>query len=247
MATDQRASPSPLLLLLLSLLIGAAAALASRRRWPFQCCFSSHRCCFSLCGLCFLIQFISLSFHPSLSIYSLQFSSYLFALDCGILIFCGASLGVFLQWVIQVIVLWRKDYCMIPLSWMSILKDKDVHATGNLLRIAIFNISYIRGLFPEKYFNDRCILALCPGTIMQRHPCLEISLALSCLATDGFTAWVWCHGYLCSILSDQNGILKKKFDCFSNFLQTNLELLIFAHFCMFVCYPLWTCLIGQIK
>ncbi|KAI8002182.1 hypothetical protein LOK49_LG08G02417 [Camellia lanceoleosa] len=46
----------------------------------------------------------------------------------GILIFCGASLGVFLQWVIQVIVLWRKDYCMIPLSWMSILKDKDVHA-----------------------------------------------------------------------------------------------------------------------
>ncbi|KAL7190191.1 hypothetical protein ACSBR2_022468 [Camellia fascicularis] len=53
MATDQRASRSPLLLLLIShlllllisLLIGAAAALASRRRWPFQLRFSSHRCC----------------------------------------------------------------------------------------------------------------------------------------------------------------------------------------------------------
>ncbi|XP_028056340.1 uncharacterized protein LOC114260431 isoform X3 [Camellia sinensis] len=95
-----------------------------------------------------------------------------------------------------VIVLWRRDYCMIPLSWMSILKDKDVHAffslllpatinlafvhiasftdlcfsslilgataglSWNLLRIAIFNISYIRGLFPEKYFNDKSVPAL---------------------------------------------------------------------------------------
>jgi len=29
-----------------------------------------------------------------------------------------------------------------------------------LLRIAIFNISYIRGLFPEKYFNDKSVPAL---------------------------------------------------------------------------------------
>ncbi|GJU54702.1 meiosis-specific protein ASY1 [Tanacetum coccineum] len=32
--------------------------------------------------------------------------------------------------------------------------------TRNLLRIAIFNISYIRGLFPEKYFNDKNVPAL---------------------------------------------------------------------------------------
>ncbi|KAL7224145.1 hypothetical protein ACSBR1_025581 [Camellia fascicularis] len=32
--------------------------------------------------------------------------------------------------------------------------------TRNLLRIAIFNISYIRGLFPEKYFNDKTVPAL---------------------------------------------------------------------------------------
>ncbi|XP_028060156.1 uncharacterized protein LOC114263766 isoform X2 [Camellia sinensis] len=56
MATDQRASPSPLLLLLLSLLISVAAALASRRHWPFRRCFSSHRCSFSLSSLCFLFH-----------------------------------------------------------------------------------------------------------------------------------------------------------------------------------------------
>ncbi|KAL4638625.1 hypothetical protein ACB092_03G160000 [Castanea dentata] len=35
-----------------------------------------------------------------------------------------------------------------------------VYMTRNLLRIAIFNISYIRGLFPEKYFNDKSVPAL---------------------------------------------------------------------------------------
>ncbi|KAK4377025.1 hypothetical protein RND71_003321 [Anisodus tanguticus] len=32
--------------------------------------------------------------------------------------------------------------------------------TRNLLRISIFNISYIRGLFPEKYFSDKSVPAL---------------------------------------------------------------------------------------
>ncbi|KAI3696442.1 hypothetical protein L1987_79457 [Smallanthus sonchifolius] len=32
--------------------------------------------------------------------------------------------------------------------------------TRNLLRIAVFNISYIRGLFPEKYFSDKGVPAL---------------------------------------------------------------------------------------
>lgn len=31
--------------------------------------------------------------------------------------------------------------------------------TRNLLRIARYNISYIRGLFPEKYFNDKSVPA----------------------------------------------------------------------------------------
>lgn len=35
-----------------------------------------------------------------------------------------------------------------------------IYQTRNLLRIAIFNISYIRGLFPEKYFNDKSVPAL---------------------------------------------------------------------------------------
>lgn len=36
----------------------------------------------------------------------------------------------------------------------------DLRQTRNLLRIAIFNISYIRGLFPEKYFSDKNVPAL---------------------------------------------------------------------------------------
>ncbi|KAG5608265.1 hypothetical protein H5410_019546 [Solanum commersonii] len=35
-----------------------------------------------------------------------------------------------------------------------------MRCTRNLLRIAIFNISYIRGLFPEKYFSDKSVPAL---------------------------------------------------------------------------------------
>lgn len=38
--------------------------------------------------------------------------------------------------------------------------DPTLAQTRNLLRIAIFNISYIRGLFPEKYFNDKSVPAL---------------------------------------------------------------------------------------
>ncbi|CAL5332747.1 unnamed protein product [Camellia sinensis] len=46
------------------------------------------------------------------------------------------------------------------LLYDSIIMDE--HFKGqrwNLLRIAIFNISYIRGLFPEKYFHDKSVPA----------------------------------------------------------------------------------------
>ncbi|GMP45917.1 hypothetical protein CsSME_00014257 [Camellia sinensis var. sinensis] len=77
----------------------------------------------------------------------------------GILISCGASLGVFLQWVIQVIVLWRRDYCMIPLSWMSILKDKDVHAFFSLLLPATINLAFVH----IASFTDLCFSSLILG------------------------------------------------------------------------------------
>jgi hypothetical protein len=35
-----------------------------------------------------------------------------------------------------------------------------IQQTRNLLRIAIYNISYIRGLFHEKYFSDKSVPAL---------------------------------------------------------------------------------------
>nr|XP_034930444.1 meiosis-specific protein ASY1-like isoform X6 [Populus alba] len=42
----------------------------------------------------------------------------------------------------------------------EITQQDSLLLTRNLLRIAIFNISYIRGLFPEKYFNDKSVPAL---------------------------------------------------------------------------------------
>ncbi|XP_025012380.1 meiosis-specific protein ASY1 isoform X2 [Ricinus communis] len=42
----------------------------------------------------------------------------------------------------------------------EITEQASLLLTRNLLRIAIFNISYIRGLFPEKYFNDKSVPAL---------------------------------------------------------------------------------------
>ncbi|XP_015869539.3 meiosis-specific protein ASY1 [Ziziphus jujuba] len=42
----------------------------------------------------------------------------------------------------------------------EITEQDSLLLTRNLLRIAIFNISYIRGLFPEKYFNDKNVPAL---------------------------------------------------------------------------------------
>ncbi|RZC51124.1 hypothetical protein C5167_019548 [Papaver somniferum] len=40
------------------------------------------------------------------------------------------------------------------------ISNSPSHQTRNLFRIAIFNISYIRGLFPENYFNDKSVPAL---------------------------------------------------------------------------------------
>ncbi|CAN0908268.1 Meiosis-specific protein ASY1 [Linum grandiflorum] len=42
----------------------------------------------------------------------------------------------------------------------EITQQDSLLLTRNLLRIAIFNISYIRGLFPEKYFTDKNVPAL---------------------------------------------------------------------------------------
>lgn len=43
------------------------------------------------------------------------------------------------------------------------------------MRIAIFNISYIRGLFPEKYFNDKSVPALGKLPIINDHFYLNCS------------------------------------------------------------------------
>ncbi|GMP45918.1 hypothetical protein CsSME_00014257 [Camellia sinensis var. sinensis] len=60
---------------------------------------------------------------------------------------------------VNVIVLWRRDYCMIPLSWMSILKDKDVHAFFSLLLPATINLAFVH----IASFTDLCFSSLILG------------------------------------------------------------------------------------
>jgi hypothetical protein len=50
-----------------------------------------------------------------------------------------------------------RAFCLDTLSNIVLTFMKQ---TRNLLRIAIYNISYIRGLFPDKYFNDKSVPAL---------------------------------------------------------------------------------------
>eukprot|EP00850_Spirogloea_muscicola_P023859 SM000397S15165 [mRNA] locus=s397:11923:15181:+ [translate_table: standard] len=42
----------------------------------------------------------------------------------------------------------------------KITEKESLQLTRNLLRIAVFNISYIRGLFPDKFFEDKYVPAL---------------------------------------------------------------------------------------
>ena len=48
--------------------------------------------------------------------------------------------------------------------------------TRNLLRIAVFNISYIRGLFPEKYFDDKYVPALGKSSLQHHYKIYSQSL-----------------------------------------------------------------------
>ncbi|OVA17498.1 DNA-binding HORMA [Macleaya cordata] len=58
------------------------------------------------------------------------------------------------------IVLFLSQATAQKLKEAEITEQDSLLLTRNLLRIAIFNISYIRGLFPEKYFNDKSVPAL---------------------------------------------------------------------------------------
>ncbi|KAJ1410648.1 HORMA domain [Sesbania bispinosa] len=66
----------------------------------------------------------------------------------------------------------------------EITEQDSLLLTRNLLRIAIFNISYIRGLFPEKYFNDKSVPALGVYDALQKKY-LKTLLFCVCEALDG--------------------------------------------------------------
>ncbi|GFZ21143.1 DNA-binding HORMA family protein [Actinidia rufa] len=66
----------------------------------------------------------------------------------------------------------------------EITEQDSLLLTRNLLRIAIFNISYIRGLFPEKYFNDKSVPALGVYDALQKKY-LKTLLFCVCEAVEG--------------------------------------------------------------
>ncbi|KAG6783136.1 hypothetical protein POTOM_012573 [Populus tomentosa] len=66
----------------------------------------------------------------------------------------------------------------------EITEQDSLLLTRNLLRIAIFNISYIRGLFPEKYFNDKSVPALGVYDALQKKY-LKTLLFCVCEAIEG--------------------------------------------------------------
>ncbi|GFY99977.1 DNA-binding HORMA family protein [Actinidia rufa] len=66
----------------------------------------------------------------------------------------------------------------------EITEQDSLLLTRNLLRIAIFNISYIRGLFPEKYFNDKSVPALGVYDALQKKY-LRTLLFCVCEAVEG--------------------------------------------------------------
>ncbi|KAJ7010051.1 meiosis-specific protein ASY1-like isoform X5 [Populus alba x Populus x berolinensis] len=66
----------------------------------------------------------------------------------------------------------------------EITQQDSLLLTRNLLRIAIFNISYIRGLFPEKYFNDKSVPALGVYDALQKKY-LKTLLFCVCKTIDG--------------------------------------------------------------
>ncbi|KAE8719666.1 4-coumarate--CoA ligase-like 1-like [Hibiscus syriacus] len=66
----------------------------------------------------------------------------------------------------------------------DITEQDSLLLTRNLLRIAIFNISYIRGLFPENYFNDKSVPALGVYDALQKKY-LKTLLFCICESIDG--------------------------------------------------------------
>ncbi|OVA20809.1 Flagellin assembly [Macleaya cordata] len=81
------------------------------------------------------------------------------ALFGGLLVSAGASLGVFLQWLIQVIMHEKTRCCFFSISWMEVLKDKDVHKFFELMLPAIL----ISGMAQIASFTDLYFASFIPG------------------------------------------------------------------------------------
>ncbi|KAF9612647.1 hypothetical protein IFM89_003089 [Coptis chinensis] len=81
------------------------------------------------------------------------------ALFGGILIACGASLGAFVQWLIQVIMHEKRGHKSILFSWLNILKDNDVREFFTLILPATF----ISGMAQISSFTDLYFASFIPS------------------------------------------------------------------------------------
>ncbi|KAJ9683357.1 hypothetical protein PVL29_019087 [Vitis rotundifolia] len=81
------------------------------------------------------------------------------ALSGGMLISFGASIGAFLQWIIQVVMYERMWHNSNPVPWMNVLKDKDVQEFFSLMLPATIS----SGLTQIASFTDLYFASLIPG------------------------------------------------------------------------------------
>ncbi|KAH7660643.1 The spindle assembly checkpoint protein mad2 protein, partial [Dioscorea alata] len=78
----------------------------------------------------------------------------------------------------------------------EITEQDSLLLTRNLLRIAIYNISYIRGLFPEKYFNDKSVPALGVYDALQKK---YLKTLLFCICEEINGPMIEAYAYTCEI------------------------------------------------
>eukprot|EP00268_Persea_americana_P063289 TRINITY_DN8200_c0_g1_i2.p1 TRINITY_DN8200_c0_g1~~TRINITY_DN8200_c0_g1_i2.p1 ORF type:complete len:537 (-),score=90.97 TRINITY_DN8200_c0_g1_i2:965-2575(-) len=81
------------------------------------------------------------------------------ALYGGLLLSCGASLGAFLKWLIQVVVHGKNGYGFMSSSWKNILKDKDLCKLFSLMLPATIS----SGMAQTASFTDLYFASFIPG------------------------------------------------------------------------------------
>ncbi|RVW78597.1 putative lipid II flippase MurJ [Vitis vinifera] len=113
------------------------------------------------------------------------------ALSGGMLISFGASIGAFLQWIIQVIMHERMWQNSNPVPWMNVLKDKDVHEVSTVCSLdhghsyffsLMLPATISSGLTQIASFTDFYFASLIPGA----------AAGISCPTENSYLGLIYC-------------------------------------------------------